>query len=179
MPELLPVLTESDIRTKVSSLAQRISADYQNKELVLMGVLKGAFVFMADLIRQLTIPVFIDFIWMSSYGCGDTSSGTVTRVSDFTTDISGKDVLIVEDILDTGLTVKELICCLAGNSPASIGVCAFIDKYGRRENDCRADYACHRVKEGFLVGYGMDFAEKYRHLPGLYELNTTISEEAK
>ncbi|MGM0451588.1 MAG: hypoxanthine phosphoribosyltransferase [Thermodesulfobacteriota bacterium] len=179
MPKLLPVLTENDIRTKVSIVAQQISSDYQDKELVLVGVLKGAFVFLADLIRQLTIPVTIDFIWVSSYGCADTTSGTVTRVSDITTDISGKQVLIVEDILDTGLTVKELIGCLAAHNPASIGVCAFVDKSVRRQNDCRADYACHRVEEGFLVGYGLDFAEKYRHLPALYELNNTISEEVK
>ena len=177
MSKLLPVLTENDIRTRVYSLAEQISADYQDKDLVLVGVLKGAFVFMADLIRQLSIPVTVDFIRVSSYGHADTTSGTVELVADITTDISGKEVLIVEDILDTGLTVKELISRLAGRNPSSVKVCAFVDKYGRRQVDCEADYACHRMKDGFLVGYGLDYAEQYRHLPALFDLKNTISEE--
>ncbi len=176
MPEFIPVLTEKDIQEKLSVLAERISTDYQNKSLVLIGVLKGAFVFMADLMRKLTIPVSIDFIWLSSYGDGDVSSGKVTRISDITTDIRGKDVLIVEDIVDTGLTMRALFSCISAYAPRSIKVCAFIDKFGRRQTEFHSDYTCHSVKDGFLVGYGLDYAEQYRHLPAIYELKISNGE---
>jgi len=172
MPEFTPVLTEEDLAEKVSLLAQRISMDYRNCPLVLIGVLKGAFVFMADLMRKLTIPVVIDFIWVSSYGKDDVSSGKIRRITDITMDIKDKDVLVIEDILDTGLTMQEIVSHLSASNPRSIRVCALIDKYGRRRTDFQADYTGHPVEDGFLVGYGLDYAEEFRHLPAIYELKT-------
>jgi len=171
MPELIPVLTEKEIHDKVEMVAQKISKDYENGRLVLIGVLKGGFVFLADLARRLSIPVEIDFIRYASYGDRDYSSGDIRLCSDITTDIKGKDVLIVEDIIDSGLTMAKLIKHLEAFHPESIRICAFIDKYERRKVDCQADYFCHSVKGGFLVGYGLDYAEKYRNLPALYHLN--------
>lgn len=171
MPELVPLLTENEIKEKVKLLSRQISADYQQKKPVLIGVLKGAFIFMGDLVRCLTIPVEIDFIQLSSYGKGDASSGTVKLWSDISTDIRNKDILIIEDIIDTGLTVNQLIDHLKTYGPRSIRVCTFIDKQERREVACPVDYAGHAVEGGFLVGYGLDYAEQYRNLPALYHLN--------
>lgn len=171
MPELIPVLTEKEIDRLISSLAQRVSEEYKDKRLVLIGVLKGAFVFLGDLARRLTIPVEIDFIQFSSYGNRDSSSGDVQLRSDISLELRGKDVLIVEDIIDTGLTMAKLFKHLESFNPESIRVCTFIDKHERREVDFKADYACHSIEGGFLVGYGLDYAEKYRNLPALYHLN--------
>lgn len=170
MPELLPVLSEEEIQRKVADLARQISADYKDSKPVLIGVLKGAFVFMADLVRRLTIPVEIDFIRASSYGKGETSSGEVRLCDELSTNLEGKDVLIVEDILDTGLTVEKLLSCLSAYQPKSIRVCVCIDKLERRQSATAPDYVCHTVNSGFLVGYGLDYAEKYRHLPAIYHL---------
>jgi hypoxanthine phosphoribosyltransferase len=171
MPELITVLTEKEIDRLISSMAQKISEDYKDKRLVLIGVLKGAFVFLGDLARKLTIPVEIDFIQFSSYGNNDSSSGDVKLRSDISSELKGKDVLVVEDIIDTGLTITKLIKHLESFNPESIRVCTFIDKHERREVDYKADYACYSVEGGFLVGYGLDYAEKYRNLPALYHLN--------
>ena len=170
MPELITVLTAQEIEDKVSSLAAKISEDYKGKELVLVGVLKGSFIFLADLARKLSIPVLIDFVWCSSYGDGNVSTGKITRVAGLRTDIGGKDVLIVEDILDTGFTMQDLLTYIWSFNPANVRVCTFIDKQERRETDIRADYTGHVVKKGFLVGYGLDYAEKYRYFPVIYEL---------
>ena len=169
-PELMPVLSKEEIHQKVVSVARRISADYQNEHLLLIAVLKGAFVFLSDLARELAIPLEIDFIQLSSYGCSDTSCGEIAFRSDISSDIKGKNVLIVEDIIDTGLTVSKLVQHLSAFSPKSIKVCALIDKYERRKIGFRADYVCHTVKSGFLVGYGLDYAEQYRNLPAIYDL---------
>jgi hypoxanthine phosphoribosyltransferase len=171
MPELIKVLTEKEIDRLISSVAQKISEEYKDKRLVLIGVLKGAFVFLGDLARKLTIPVEIDFIQFSSYGKRDSSSGDVQMRSDISSELNGKDVLVVEDIIDTGLTITKLIKHLESFNPESIRVCTFIDKHERREVDYKADYACYSVEGGFLVGYGLDYAEKYRNLPALYHLN--------
>jgi len=179
VPELLPVLSEAEIQKRVTDLARQISADYRDQPLVLIGVLKGAFVFMADLVRRLEIPVEIEFIRTSSYGRQDTSSGEVRLLHELGTDIRDKHALIVEDILDTGLTIEKLISCLAAYHPRSIRVCACIDKTERRINDLRADYACFPVDEGFLVGYGLDYGEKYRYLPAIYAIKNSTSEDPK
>lgn len=171
MPELIKVLTEKEIDRLISSVAQKISEEYKDKRLVLIGVLKGAFVFLGDLARKLTIPVEIDFIQFSSYGNRDSSSGDVQLRSDISSELNGKNVLVVEDIIDTGLTMTKLIKHLESFHPDSIRVCTFIDKHERREVDFKADYVCHSVEGGFLVGYGLDYAEKYRNLPALYHLN--------
>ena len=171
MRELIPVLTADEIHRLVTSMAQRISEDYEGRELVLIAVLKGAFIFLADLVRQLTIPVKVDFLQVSSYGADTRSSGTVRLVKDIAVDIRGKDVLLVEDIVDTGITINWLLDHIRSFQPRSLGVCALIDKRERRESQVPIAYAGHVASKGFLVGYGLDYAEEYRHLPGIYHLS--------
>ena len=168
MAELIPVLTKNDIDTLVAAMARRISSDYQDHDLVLIGVLKGAFVFISDLVRHLSIPVKIDFIRVLSYGSGVSSSRNIQLTKDIEIDISHKDVLIIEDIVDTGLTLKYLIDYLKTYHPKTVRVCTLIDKHERREVDVEIDYICHSVSERFVVGYGLDYDEGYRYLPGVY-----------
>jgi hypoxanthine phosphoribosyltransferase len=170
MSELIPVLTEIEIEQNVQLLARRISDDYRNKDLIMIGVLKGAFVFLSDLMRRLTIPVEVEFIRLASYGKSHISSGKIDIRDDIALNLQGKDVLIVEDIVDTGLTLKTLTEHIKTFKPKSVKICALIDKLERRETDCKVDYACHTVEGGFLVGYGLDYAEKYRNLPAIYHL---------
>lgn len=171
MPEeMVPVLTRAEIAKKVKCLAQHISEDYAGKELIAIGVLKGAFIFLADLIRELTIPSRVDFVRLASYGSNATSSGTIRMTKDVELDITGRDVLIVEDIVDSGLTIAYLIKHLKSFSPKSVKVCAFIDKTERRDVQVPIDYVGLVVKHGFLVGYGLDFNEKYRVLPAIYRI---------
>jgi hypoxanthine phosphoribosyltransferase len=170
MRELIPVLTADEIHLLVKKIAQQISADYRDHELALVAVLKGSFIFLADLIRQMTIPVKIDFLQAGSYGAGMASSGTVRFVKDIALDIRGRDVLLVEDIVDTGRTVNRILDHLRSFQPRSLKLCALIDKRERRETDVSIGYCGHVTEKGFLVGYGLDYAEDYRHLPGIYHL---------
>lgn len=170
MVDLIPVLNEDEIERLVADVAQKISDDYKNSELVLIGVLKGAFVFMSDLIRKITIPVKIDFVGISSYSSNTVSSGKITLTRDIEIDIKNKDVLIIEDIVDTGLTLKYLIDYLKSFDPKSVKICALLDKYERRETEIKVAYPCHRIEKGFVVGYGIDYAEDYRNLPAIYHL---------
>jgi hypoxanthine phosphoribosyltransferase len=170
MPELKPVLSQEEIEKTVSDLARQISHDYKDREVILVGVLKGAFVFLADLIRHLTIPVKIDFIRLASYGCDTSSSGTVCLTKEIEIDIGGKDVLVVEDIIDTGLSLEFLIGHLKTLKARSVRLCALIDKRERRQSDLVVDYVGRIIEKGFLVGYGLDYAEGYRHLPAVYDL---------
>jgi hypoxanthine phosphoribosyltransferase len=173
MPEeMIPVLSRTEIAQKVKSLAQRISEDYAGKELVVIGVLKGSFIFMADLIRELTIPAQVDFVRLASYGSDTTSSGTIRITKEIELDIRNRDVLIVEDIIDSGLTIAYLLEHLKSFSPRSVKVCAFIDKRERREVQVPIDYTGLLVEHGFLVGYGLDFDEKYRTLPAIYRIGS-------
>lgn len=171
MPELILVLDKDAIAQKVADVAKKISSDYRGGDLVIIGVLNGAFVFLADLIRQLTIDTFrIDFIRISSYGGGSESSGEIHILKDIESDIAGKDVLIVEDILDTGLTIAHLCKELKVRQPRTIRICTMIDKLERRKVDLQPDYVCHQIDSGFIVGYGLDYAEAYRNLPGLFHI---------
>ncbi|MCB2168862.1 MAG: hypoxanthine phosphoribosyltransferase [Deltaproteobacteria bacterium] len=170
MSEFIPVLTKKEIDAQVSHIAQVISADYKDRELILIGILKGAFIFLSDLIRQLSIPVKVDFMCVSSYGDHTTSSGRIKLIKDVDIDINNKDVLIVEDIVDTGITLSYLVDHLHASGASSVRICTLIDKRERRETDVRVDYACHTVDKGFLVGYGLDYAEFYRNLPEVYHL---------
>ena len=173
MPEeMIPVLSRAEISQKVKGLAQRISEDYTGKELVVLGVLKGSFIFLADLIREITIPVQVDFVRLASYGSNTTSSGTIRITKEAELDIRDRDVLIVEDIIDSGVTIAYLLDHLKSFSPKSVKVCAFIDKSERREVQVSIDYAGIMVEQGFLVGYGLDFDEKYRALPALYRIGS-------
>jgi hypoxanthine phosphoribosyltransferase len=177
MTKLMPVLTEGEIQQIVSTLADRISTDYHGHELILVGILKGAFIFMSDLARRISLPVKIDFIGASSYADRSHSSGQVRLTKPLEIEIEGKDVLIVEDIVDTGLTLSSLIADLKSMKPESIKVCALIDKQERRNASVVVDYAGYAVESGFLVGYGLDYAESFRNLPGIYHLELTPSEE--
>lgn len=171
MSELILLLDKDTIAQKVSTIAMRISRDYQDSNLVIVGVLNGAFIFMADLVRQLSIDTFVvDFIRPSSYGDRSVSSGRINLLLDLGSDIDGKDVLIVEDILDTGLTMTYLIEHIQSRRPRSIKTCVFIDKLERRQASVRPDYVCHTVEQGFLVGYGLDYSGIYRNLPEIYHL---------
>ncbi|MFO7706751.1 MAG: hypoxanthine phosphoribosyltransferase [Desulfobacterales bacterium] len=171
MPELKPVLPAEEIDRLVGDLASRISSDYRGRDLVLVAVLKGAFVFLSDLARKLTIPVKIDFVQAASYGSGSASSGHIRLTKELGVDIRDKDVLLVEDIIDTGLTIDTLLDYLRSFHPRSLAVCALIDKRERREREIPAAYVGREVAKGFLVGYGLDYAEEYRNLPGIYDLN--------
>lgn len=170
MPELYEVLSKEDIDKKVAAVARRISSDFKGSELVMIGVLKGSFVFLSDLARQLTIPVKIDFVGVSSYGDDVASSGRIQLNREIGIDIKEKNILVVEDIVDTGITINYLIDYLKSFNPLTISICTMIDKQQRRESEIRIDYACHEIQEGFIVGYGLDYAENYRHLPELYHL---------
>jgi hypoxanthine phosphoribosyltransferase len=171
MAKLTNILTRDDLGEIISALAQQISSDCKGKELICVGVLKGAFVFMADLVRKLTIPVTVDFLRASSYGSSTASSGRPELAGNLSLDIKGKDLLLVEDIIDTGLTLQRILEHLKSQQPNSLRVCTLIDKRERRSVPVSVDYAGHVTEGGFLVGFGLDYAEKYRNLPGIYQLN--------
>ena len=170
MPEFIPVLARADIEKSVAEIAARISSDYRDKELILIGALKGAFVFLSDLMRQLSIDVRVDFVGTSSYGSQTSSSGKIRLTKEIDIDVSDKHVLIVEDIIDTGLTLAHLIEYVKSFGPKSVKICTLIDKRERRDVQVDVAYACHVVEEGFLVGYGLDYNESYRNLPGIYHM---------
>ena len=170
MPKLIPVLKKNDIENMVAQVAQRISYDYQDHELVLIGVLKGAVVFLSDLMRHLSISVQVDFIRVSSYGSDTSSSGNIRLTKAIEIDIKNKDVLVIEDIVDTGLTLTHIFDYLKSLNPKTVKVCTLLDKHERREENIKIDYCCHVVEKGFLVGYGLDYDENYRDLPEIYHL---------
>ncbi len=170
MTDLNCVVSEEEIARGVSDLARRISEDYKDRDLVLVGVLNGAFIFLADLARRLTIPHMVDFVRVKSYGRSTESAGVVTLVKDVELPLAGKDVLLVEDIIDTGLSLAFLKEHLAGRGARSLAVCVAVDKPERRVTAVDVDYRCFLIKEGFLVGYGLDCAERYRSLPAIYEI---------
>jgi hypoxanthine phosphoribosyltransferase len=170
MPTLIPLLEKEDIEKLVKDLAKKVSADYQDQELILVGILKGSFVFLSDLIRCLSIPVQIDFISVASYEEGTFSSGNIRLTKTLETDIKEKNVLLVEDIIDTGLTISYCMDYLQSFLPKTLKICVMVDKYERRKRIVTVDYACFKTGEGFLVGYGLDYNQKYRELAGIYRL---------
>lgn len=159
------LLTEKDLQKAVKKLGKQISADYEGKNLMLVAVLKGSVIFMADLMRAITIPISIDFMSVSSYGGGVKSTGIVKIIKDLDHDISGYDVLIVEDILDSGLTLSYLTNVLRQRKVNSIKIATLLDKPERRQVDIKPDYTCFVVPDKFVVGYGLDYDQKYRNLP--------------
>jgi len=164
----LPVLVEEPvIREAVLRLGRDISQDYASKTPLLIGVLKGCFVFMADLARALTVPCEVEFMRLSSYGAGATSSGVIHVISDIQTSISGRDIIIVEDIVDSGTTISFLMEHLISHSPASIKVCTMFLKGSRANFPFNLDYVGMEIGAEFVVGYGLDYAEQYRFLPDL------------
>ena len=159
------LFTKERLAAKAAELGAQISQDYADKEIFAVGILKGAFVFASDLVRNISRPVQMDFMIASSYGAGTKSSGTVKIMKDLDFDIAGKHVLIIEDIIDSGLTMKYLIKNLQMRHPASVKLCALLSKPSRRQTDVAIDYCGWEVPDEFLVGYGLDYAEKYRNLP--------------
>lgn len=170
MLQLQALFTPEEIRGAVERLAREIKRDYQDKNPLLLGVLKGSFVFMADLIRNLDIPLEVEFVTLSSYGRGTESSGEVNIVRGLHTPIRDRDVLVIEDIVDTGVTLSFLINYLRRRKPASLKVCTLFDKAHRRQMWMPIDYLGFTAPDVFLVGYGLDWDEKFRHLPGIYSL---------
>ncbi len=164
--DILQVLvSEEEIHNKVQELGRAISRDYQGKNLLLVSVLKGSVVFMADLMRSIDIHARIDFMSVSSYGHGTKTSGVVKIIKDLDIDLEGYDLLLVEDILDSGRTLYYLREILQQRNPASIRIATLLNKPARREADITPDYVCFEVPDEFVVGYGLDYAEKYRNLP--------------
>ena len=159
------LIDEETLAARVAELGVEVSSDYQGRDLLLIGVLKGAVFFMADLMRHLTVPCEVDFMAISSYGDSTDSSGIVRILKDLDINIEGRDVLVVEDIIDSGLTLSYLMRNLESREPASLEVCALLTKPARREIDVPVRYVGFEIPNRFVVGYGLDFAERYRNLP--------------
>jgi len=169
--ELKVVLTEKQIRERIRQLGQKITEDYRGKSLVVIGILKGAFIFMADLVRKIDIPLEIDFVRLQSYYSKTETSGQISITKDVELPLKDRHVLVVEDIIDTGYTLKYLKEMLNLHQASSIKICCLIDKKERRKVDIEANYVGFEIQRGFLVGYGLDYDEQYRHLPEIYHLN--------
>lgn len=165
------LITKEEIEKRTAELAAEISRDYKGKKLIMICVLTGAMVFFADLIRKIEIPLEVDTIVASSYGAGMTTSGSVRISKDIKYDISGKSVILVEDIIDTGVTLKTLTQMLATRVPESLKVCSLLDKPSRRRVDFEGDYVGFKIPDEFVVGYGLDYAEQFRNLPEVCTLN--------
>jgi hypoxanthine phosphoribosyltransferase len=168
------LISEEQIQQKVSELAEQITRDYGDKNPVLVGVLNGAFVFLADLMRRLTFDCTVDFVAWSSYGKDTSSSGVFRIMKDLETNVESRHVLIVEDIIDTGLTLHYLLDTVRARKPASVKVVALLDKPSRRRIEAKADYLGFQVPDAFVVGYGLDFAQSYRNLPFIGVLKPEI-----
>lgn len=167
------LIDEEKIAKRVAELGAQIEKDYEGKEPIVVAILKGSIIFYGDLVRKIKLPMRFDTIAVSSYGSGTSSSGNVKIKKDMSHDICGKDVLIIEDIIDSGNTMKSLTALLEHRGAKSIKVCAFLDKPSRRQTDFEADYIGYSIPDEFVVGYGLDYDEKYRNLPyiGVLELS--------
>lgn len=172
MKKLKVVLSEKQIQERVAELGKQITADYKGKRPVIICMLKGAVVFFSDLIRNLDVPLSMEFVRLSSYRNG-TSSGEMQIINDLNVDVNGKDVLIVEDVVDSGKTLSFFIDLVKKQNPASVKICAFLDKPERRTVNVDVDYVGFRVECGFVIGYGLDYAESFRELPYLAEIQST------
>lgn len=168
------LVSREAIAEKTKELGRRISEDYKGKDLVLIGVLKGGFAFMADLMREITIPVDMDFMAVSSYGASTKSSGVVRIIKDIDINITNKHVLIVEDLVDTGLTLKHLTELLHTRGPLSVKICTALDKPSRRKVSIKIEYEGIEIPDMFVVGYGLDYAGKYRNLPEVCILKPSV-----
>ena len=170
------LITEEQLAAKVAEMGAQISKDYQGRKLIILGVLKGSVVFMSDLIRSITVPVEMDFMAVSSYGAGVKTSGVVKILKDLDRLIAGYDVLVVEDILDSGMTLSYLTELLRERDPASIRIATLLDKPERRKVDIKPDYVGFTIPDEFVVGYGLDYAELYRNLPYVGILSPSVYE---
>ena len=168
------LITEDMLQSKIAELGSKITADYMGKDLLLVCVLKGAVIFVSDLMRKIELPLDIDFMAISSYGSNTKSSGVVRILKDLNTSIEGKHVLIVEDIIDSGLTLSYLVENLKSRGPSSVEICTILDKPDRRAVELEIKYTGFQVPDEFVVGYGLDYAEKYRNLPYIAVLKEEI-----
>ena len=164
-PQLL--FSRQQIDARITELTDEMRIEYTNKKPLLLGILKGSVIFLSDIIRKLDIPLEIDFVRLSSYGAGITSSGNVQLILDTTIPVAGRHVLIIEDIVDTGLTISFLFNYLKSKNPASLKLCALLDKTSRRKVPVHIDYLGFTVPDIFIVGYGIDYNEQFRHLPDI------------
>lgn len=171
------LLSEQQIADKVKELGAQISKDYEGKNPIIISVLKGSFIFMADLVREIDIPCTVDFMSVSSYGSGTTSSGEVKIVKDFDQSIEGRHIIIVEDILDSGRTLSYLIQTLKARGAASIALCTFLDKPERRVMPVEVDYRGFQIPDAYIVGYGLDYDQRYRNLPYVGVLKPSVYEK--
>lgn len=168
------LLTQEEIAQKVAEIGAKISEDYADKDPIIISVLKGSFMFMADLVRAIEIPCTVDFMSVSSYGSGTSSSGEVKIVKDFDNSIEGRHVIIVEDILDSGRTLSYLMKTLQARGAASLALCTFLDKPDRRAVPVEVAYCGFQVPDSFIVGYGLDYDQRYRNLPYVGELKSSV-----
>jgi hypoxanthine phosphoribosyltransferase len=173
------LIDEETLHGRIAELGAQISDDYRGEDLLLIGVLKGAIFFMADLMRSIDIPCEVDFMAISSYGAGIDSSGVVRILKDLDVSIEGRNVLVVEDIIDSGLTLSYLLRNLEAREPASLEVCALLTKPERRENDVVCRYVGFEIPNRFVIGYGLDFAERYRNLPFVGVLRDELAAQAE
>jgi hypoxanthine phosphoribosyltransferase len=168
------LIEQASLQARIGELGAEISTDYEGRDLLLVGVLKGAVFFMADLMRELTVPCEIDFMAISSYGAATDSSGVVRILKDLDINIAGRDVLVVEDIIDSGLTLSYLMRNLRARKPSSLEICALLTKPERREIDVPVRYVGFEIPNRFVIGYGLDFAERYRNLPFVAVLHADL-----
>lgn len=168
------MIGEEEIKNKVKELGKKITEDYKGKDLVVICVLKGAIMFVSDLIKEIKVPLAIDFMAVSSYGNSTKSSGVVKIIKDLDDSIEGKDVLIVEDIIDSGLTLSYLLDNLKSRDPESMEICTLLDKPSGRKADVNTKYVGFEIKDEFVVGYGLDYAEKYRNVPHIFVLKEEV-----
>jgi hypoxanthine phosphoribosyltransferase len=173
------LIDDETLHSRIVELGAQISDDYRGEDLLLIGVLKGAIFFMADLMRSIDIPCEVDFMAISSYGAGIDSSGVVRILKDLDVSIEGRNVLVVEDIIDSGLTLSYLLRNLEAREPASLEVCALLTKPERRENDVACRYVGFEIPNRFVIGYGLDFAERYRNLPFVGVLRDELAAQAE
>ena len=167
-----PIVTQEDMRARIKELGKQIAADYAGKELILVGILKGAYAFYADLARAIRIPLRVDFLVVTSYGSAAKTSGKVKMVTDLTENVANKHVLLVEDIVDSGLTAQYLVKKLSRRKPRSIKICTLLSKPERRTVNVKIDYVGFNIPNQYVVGYGLDYQQKYRNLPYLAVLDT-------
>ena len=173
------LIDEETLQARIAELGAEVTADYRGRDLLLVGVLKGAIFFMADLMRRIELPCEVDFMAISSYGAGVDSSGVVRILKDLDVSVEGRNVLIVEDIVDSGLTLSYLLRTLEARHPASLDVCALLTKPERRENEVECRYVGFEIPNRFVIGYGLDFAERYRNLPYIAVLREELIEQAE
>lgn len=171
------LFTEAELNERISELGEQITADYEGKSLIVVGILKGSNIFTSDLVRKVNLPLKMDFMAVSSYGNATESTGVVKILKDLDRDIEGEHVLIVEDIVDSGLTLKYLKDILLTRNPASVKVCTLLDKPARRKENIKPDYLGYEVPDEFIVGYGIDYAERYRNLPYVGILKREVYEK--